>query len=285
MTVPTQTTKKIDMPDAFVILLFIVLIAWSLTYFIPAGSFELITDSTGKTQIQASSFTYQNETASGLPLFATDGQMGLFNYAFEGLASGDRMGSAIGVMMFILIVGGAFGIIMATGAINNGIMAFIAKTQHLQTLIIPAIFLLFSLAGAVFGMGEEAIAFCIVLYPLMLALGYDGITTVMITYVATQIGFATSWMNPFSVAIAQGLAAVPVMSGTDFRLVMWGTFTLLGIGFTMRYAAKIKAFPNKSLSFDTDSRAQMDSQQIEHAFDWTDRAILITFSVGIMWVI
>ena len=99
-------------------------------------------------------------------------------------------------MMFILLTGGAFGILMKTGAIHNGILALIARTRDLQFVFIPLLFLLFSLGGAVFGMGEEAIAFCIILLPLMLALGYDAITTVLVTYVATQIGFATSWMEP-----------------------------------------------------------------------------------------
>ncbi|MCV5839347.1 basic amino acid antiporter, partial [Escherichia coli] len=69
--------------------------------------------------------------------------------------------------------------------------------------------------------------------PLMVRLGYDGITTVMVTYVATQIGFATSWMNPFSVAIAQGIAGVPVLSGMTVRMGLWAGFTLIGIAFTM----------------------------------------------------
>ena len=80
---------------------------------------------------------------------------------------GDKYGATIGVMAFMLITGGAFGIIMKTGAINNGIMALINKTQRIEWLFLPLLFVLFSLGGAVFGMGEEAIAFCIVLLPIM----------------------------------------------------------------------------------------------------------------------
>ena len=141
------------------------------------------------------------------------------------MVSGDKWGSAIGVMMFIILTGGAFGIVMKTGAVDNGVLALIAKTQKLEVLFIPILFTLFSLGGAIFGMGEEAIAFCIVLLPLMLAIGYDGITTVLVTYVATQIGFAASWMNPFSVAIAQGIADIPLMSGMEFRIIIWVVLT------------------------------------------------------------
>lgn len=281
-----KNNKPMQMPDAFVILFFVVFIAWLLTYLVPAGFFQLTTNTAGDQIINADSFQYAQESISGLPIFATNGEMGLVNYAFEGMTSGSRMGSAIGVMMFILIVGGAFGVIMATGAINNGILALIAKTQSLQTAIIPIIFFTFSLGGAVFGMGEEAIAFCILLYPLMLALGYDAITTVLITYVATQIGFATSWMNPFNVAIAQGLANIPVLSGTYFRMTMWAVFTLWGIVFTVRYAKRIKLNPEQSLSYVSDQKSlSKQDTQAQNKFGLLDKLILLTFLAGVTWVI
>lgn len=287
MSNTNPTSKTMSMPDAFVILFFVVLVAWAATYLIPTGSFDVMMTEQGKEQIDASSYRQVESEQAELPLFAQDGEMGLMNYAFEGMTSGDRMGSAVGVMVFILVVGGAFGIIMATGAINNGIMTLIAKTQHLDSLIIPLMFVLFSVGGAVFGMGEEAIAFCIVLYPLMLALGYDAITTVLITYVATQIGFATSWMNPFSVAVAQGLAGVPVISGAGFRMVVWSIFTCWGLFYTMRYAKKIKANPQSSLTFETDQaqKSQQNTQQLSSEFNWVDKAILSAFTLGIVWVI
>ena len=82
-------------------------------------------------------------------------------------------------------------------------------------------------------MGEEAIAFCIVFFPIMKQLGYDAKVTVFTTYVATQIRFATSWMNPFSIAIAQSIAEIPVFSGAGFRMVAWLVFTSFGLVFTM----------------------------------------------------
>ena len=52
---------------------------------------------------------------------------GFLNYVFEGLVTGDRNGSAVGIVAFILVIGGAFGIIMKTGAIDAGIYAFIRR--------------------------------------------------------------------------------------------------------------------------------------------------------------
>lgn len=46
---------------------------------------------------------------------------------FEGLVFGDKYGVVIGVMVFILIIGGVFGVILKMGVINNGIMVLINK--------------------------------------------------------------------------------------------------------------------------------------------------------------
>lgn len=289
----TVTNKPVSMPDAFVILFFVMILAAIASHWVPAGSFSLtepapVSDGAAKLKgkIDPNSFTLHSDTQQGVPLFAEGGNIGFFNYAFEGLVSGNKWGSAVGVVAFILLTGGAFGIIMKTGAIHNGILALIARTQRMQFVFIPLMFGLFSLGGAVFGMGEEAIAFCIVLLPLMLALGYDAITTVLVTYVATQIGFATSWMNPFNVAIAQGIAEIPLLSGKELRIAMWMVFTLFGMAFTMRYAAKIKANPKQSLSYVTDQKLRaQQSAEAKTSYNWLDSIILLVFFAGLIWII
>ncbi|MBT1445746.1 putative basic amino acid antiporter YfcC [Shewanella sp. JM162201] len=264
------------MPDTLVLIFFVALFAALLTYLVPVGSFDTQTvtfmqDGVEKSRevVNPDSFRYALDDEGEPRLapvepFDASGK-GFFNYMFEGLVSGDKWGSAIGVIMFMLVIGGSFGIVMATGTIDNGILRLIHHTQGREFLFIPVLFALFSLGGAVFGMGEEAIAFAIIIYPLMLRLGYDGITTVMVTYVATQVGFGASWMNPFSVAIAQGIAGIPVMSGAAVRIPMWVGFTLLGIAFTLHYARKVKRSPELSYSFATDA-------QLKHAADKADES-------------
>ncbi len=261
--------KQFSMPDASIILLCVAVIAYMATVFITPGVFNA---ESGSHTVQLSQYQAVNDQQSP-PVFAQGGDIGLANVLFEGLVSGDKYGAAIGVMAFILITGGAFGIIMKTGAINNGIMALINKTQRVEWLFIPLLFLLFSLGGAVFGMGEEAIAFCIVLLPIMQQLGYDAKVTVLTTYVATQIGFATSWMNPFSIAIAQSIAEIPVFSGAGFRMLAWACFTLVGLVFTMRYAKRIKTQPQKT------------GDQPTIKLSLADALTLLVFVLGIAWVV
>ena len=82
-------------------------------------------------------------------IWGTDdfGGFGFLNYVFEGLVTGDRSGSAVGICALILVVGGAFGIIMKTGAIDAGIYAFIKKTKGLERLALPLLFILSLLAA------------------------------------------------------------------------------------------------------------------------------------------
>ncbi len=293
------SSKTWQMPDTLVIIFFVALIAALFTLVVPVGSFETqevtyIADGVEKSRsvVDPESFRYQVDEAGEaqvmpLGLFQGGGGVGFFNFAFEGLVSGSKWGSAIGVIMFMLVIGGAFGIVMATGTIDNGILRLIDKTKGNEALFIPVIFTLFSLGGAVFGMGEEAIAFAIIICPLMIRLGYDGICTVMVTYVATQIGFASSWMNPFSVAIAQGIAGVPVLSGSEVRVGLWVAFTLIGIAFTMRYANRVRKAPQTSYSYHTDSyfREHQAQASLDSRFNLGDILVLLTICATVAWVI
>jgi len=109
----------------------------------------------------------------------------------------------------------------------------------------------------------------------------------MITYVATQIGFATSWMNPFSVAIAQGVAGIPVLSGAGFRIVMWVVFTLVGIGFTWKYASNIKKNPTASVAYESDAfyRNDFKEKDIDVKFNLGHILVLLTILAGTIWVV
>ncbi|MCT4620678.1 MAG: putative basic amino acid antiporter YfcC [Marinisporobacter sp.] len=305
MSVDNKTKQKSknktwQMPDTYVIIFFVVLFAALLTYFIPVGqfdtkdityvykgveksrtvpipeSFRILTDDAGET------------VKNGIKWFEPGGGVGVVNYAFEGMVSGSKWGSAVGVIAFILVIGGAFGIILKTGAVEAGMLQMIKKTKGAESAVIPILFVLFSIGGAVFGMGEEAIPFAMILVPILIAMGYDAITGIMITYTATQIGFATSWMNPFSVAIAQGVSGVPVMSGAGFRFFMWVFFTALGVVYTWRYAQKIKKNPTLSLSYESDAYYRDDLKSKEHIevkFEFGHKLVLLTVLLGMVWVI
>ncbi|SHG93871.1 putative basic amino acid antiporter YfcC [Ferrimonas marina] len=269
------------MPDATVLLCLIGVLAWLCTFVVPAGQFELGPEGS---QLLAGSFQLQGQP-NPMPLFAEDGQIGLANLLFEGLVSGSKWGSAVGVAGFLLVVGGAFGVLLGTGSIDRAVLAAVARGRRGQDLLLPLLFALFSFAGAVFGMGEEAIAFCMILVPTLVRLGYDSLSAVACCYLATQLGFAASWMNPFSVAIAQGIAGLPLLSGASLRIGVWLGLTLLGMAFVWRHGRRVRLSPERSLSYQADAywRDQAGEAQSEPV-TWLDSTILLLVLTGLAWV-
>lgn len=294
--------RTFNMPHTYVIIFAVIILCAILTFTVPVGKFETqdVTYKVGesektRTVVIPESFTYEydenrNKLRNPVPLFGTEdfGSQGVLNYVFEGLTSGDKWGSAVGIVAFILVIGGAFGIVMKTGAVDAGILAMIRKTKGKEVILIPVLFTLFSLGGAVFGMGEEAIPFAMIMVPLVIAMGYDAVVAICITYVATQIGFATSWMNPFGLVVAQGVAGVPVLSGAIFRIIMWAVFTAIGIIYTMIYAKRIKKDPLRSVSYESDKyyRDQIATVEPEKVkFGWGHALVLLTVVVTVVWTV
>lgn len=298
----SKMKKKFEFPHTYIIIFGVILVAALLTVFVPLGRYET-TEVTytingsekTRTVIDPDSFEYVldengNKVTKIAPLFGTEdfGGQGILNYVFEGLTVGDKWGTAVGIIAFILVVGGAFGIVLRTGAIDSGIMRIITLLNGKEILLIPILTILFSLGGAVFGMGEEALPFVMILVPMFIAMGYDAVVGIMCSYVATQIGFGTSWQNPFGLAIAQGIADVPVMSGAWFRIPLWIAFTGLTIAFTMRYARKIKKNPQLSVAYESDQAYRDEFSQNEKKdlpFTLGHKLVILTIVLTIIWTI
>ena len=160
--------------------LFVVVIAAVMTFLVPKGYYETedvtyLMNGVEKTRtvIKDGSFQYLTDAAGkpvteGVALFSGDGGTGFFNYMYNGIISS----SAIEIIAFLMVVGGAFGIMIRTGAVEAGLIGLIRKAKGAEKLLIPVLFVLFSLGGAVFGMGEEALPFTMILCPLFVAVGY-----------------------------------------------------------------------------------------------------------------
>lgn len=252
------------------VVLFVVVAVFALVIpFVPAGYFI--------EGVPVSLETFRAGSPSSLQLFASgEGSVGFLNFLFEGLTSGNRQSAAVGVIALVLIVGGAFAVVNATGAIDRGLLQLIAVTGGRPAWLLGSLFVVFSLGGAIFGMGEETIAFVALLLPLVNRLGLPRECAVMCTYMASQIGFATSWMNPFSVAVAQGIANVPLLSGAAFRIAMWATFTLVGVAFTVWYARRHKRVA---------AHDQPAVDPVRTPMNWADRLILLAVLVTVVWIV
>ena len=238
--------KKI--PHTYVIVFYIIVISAILTWIIPGGEYvEKLIESDGfeKKEMVFRRVDSQPQTWQ------------IFSAIYKGFVRQS------GIIVFILMIGGAFWIMNNSRAIDVGIFSFLKFTQRLErikffgffgidNIVICMIMLLFSVFGAVFGMSEETIAFVIIMVPLAITMGYDSIVGVSMCFVAAALGFAGAVLNPFTIGIAQGLADLPLFSGIEYRMFCWLVINVAGIGFILRYAKKVKKKPESSLVFEDD---------------------------------
>ncbi|MEM7681551.1 MAG: TIGR00366 family protein [Planctomycetota bacterium] len=183
------------------------------------------------------------------------------------------------VIGFVLLLGGGFGIILATGAIDRAlqwVVVWLGQSKA-KVLVAPLSFALFSLGGAVFGLGESTIAFVLITVPLAIRLGYDTITGVAMCYMASQVGFGSAFFNPFTVGIAQGIAELPYLSGLELRIVVWTLSTTIGAAFVVWWSLRVEAKPERSPTFVMDQkvRALLAGESLAGQGRLTVREILV----------
>ena len=205
-------------PNTYVILFVLILLCAAATWLLPGGVYE--------------------KGADGVTVFSRVDAVPQTWQVFSALYEGFKLQA--GIIAFILIVGGAFWILNATGAVDFGIRRVIARVGRHDRLVLALITLLFSLGGAVFGMSEETIPFVGIVVPLVVSLGYDAIMGLLVVYVAAAVGFASAFLNPFTVGIAQEMAGLPLFSGMGYRIFCWVLLTGLFIGFVLWYAQRLR---------------------------------------------
>jgi uncharacterized ion transporter superfamily protein YfcC len=232
-----KTSSSLRAPEALLIILAVLFLAVVLTWLVPAGEFERRTDD-GRTHVVPG--TFKLVEANPLPWYA------FFTAPIRGFADRD----AATIVAFVLLIGGAFAVINATGAIAAVLNWTVHRTgDHpgRRKLVIPALMLAFSVGGNTFGMSEEVLVFLMITLPLARRMGWDPIVGLAIPFVGAGVGFSGAAFNPFTVGIAQGLSQLPVFSGWPLRMVMWAVLTAIAIAFVMRYAARIERDPSRSL--------------------------------------
>lgn len=213
--------RGIKVPGTYTIIFAMILLSALLTWFLPGGEY-----------VKGEEGTLAYRDVESVPQL-----FGVFTALYHGFVKQS------GIIIFILIVGGSFWLLNSTGAISVGIGRFIRSVGRYHKVVLVAITLLFSLAGAIFGMSEETIPFVGIVVPLVVSMGYDAFLGMLIVYVAANVGFSSAFLNPFTVGIAQEMAELPLFSGMEYRLFCWAILTLLLILFVLFYAKSIYKAP------------------------------------------
>ena len=250
--------KKFVFPNTYVIIILMMIVAVLLTWIIPSGEFERVKDEVSK----------QSIIIPGTFKYIENNPISLFKipvYIMKGLAK------ASDIVFLVIIVGGAFNIIIETGMFQSFAGRLTKVFSNKEVLIIPAFSTIFALACTTMGV-NTFIGFAPIAVIIARSIGYDAIVGVSMVALGGAIGFSTGTFNPFTTGVAQSLAGLPIFSGLGYRFVCLVVFLVVTNIYIIWYAKKIKANPEASIVYEMEqenkkievSEKQHDKIEVRH---------------------
>lgn len=273
---PTDISQpsRFHFPSAYTILFALIIIIAALTWVIPAGEYERV----------ASEALGKDIPIAGTYAPTESNPQGIFDIILAPIAGfydpGSYTANAIDVALFVLMIGGFIGVVTATGAIDAGIKRAMTRMKGREKWMIPILMGLFALGGTTEGMAEETLAFYVLLTPVMIAAGYDTLTAVAVILLGAGVGVLGSTVNAFSTVIASDAAGIAFTDGLLLRIVILTLTFTATVAYVMRYAAKVKADPSRSLVFDRKAENEAhfrSSSQTTTDFTGLHKIVLLLF--------
>ena len=257
-------------PHTLVLLFGMIVLAYALTWVVPAGSFETTSNDHNREVVVPGTFS-ELKDAPKLPIWS------VFTVIPRGL------GEAQGIIFFIFLIGGALEVIRSTGVIDSILARMLKQFGKQPALLIFISMLAVAVGASTIGMSEEFIPFTPVLILLCIGMGMDAIVAVAILIVGAGIGYGAAAINPFTVLVAQDLAGVPLISGLNYRLILFVPFFLIGFWHIWRYASKTRKDPSASLMHTVDVEYE-EAPDMDFAFTAKHTVIvgLILASLGLL---
>lgn len=261
-------------PNAFTILIGLIIVVAALTWVIPAGKYTRVaSEILGKDVPVAGSYA----PTAGDP----QGVLDVIMAPIAGFYNPDSyVANAIDVALFVLIIGGFIGVVTATGAIDAGIRRTMLRLKGREIWMIPILMALFALGGTTYGMAEETLAFYGLLIPVMIAAGYDALVGVAVIMLGAGIGVLGSTINAFSTVIASDAAGISFADGIWLRLVIFALAWAAAVAWVMRYAIRVKADPTLSIIYDqkTANDAKFGVEVTDADFTGMHKIVLVLFA-------
>ncbi|MBT3314091.1 MAG: YfcC family protein [Anaerolineae bacterium] len=242
--------------QSLVILLIFMIFAGTLTRVIPAGKFARI-EVDGREIVQPDSFAFTDR--ADYPIWRW------FTAPMEVLGGEDSL-TIIVIILFLLMVGAAFAVLDKSGILQAALSNVVKKYGDQKYTLLLVISFFFMALGAFFGIFEEVVPLVPIMIALSYSLGWDTLTGLGMSILATNMGFSAAITNPFTIGVAQKLAGLPLFSGAWFRIIIFIVMYAILAIFLTRYAKKIEKDPKASPVYEEDlkSKSQYDNFQLDN---------------------
>lgn len=259
--------RKFNLPHIYALVFLFICFMAIMTWVIPSGVYDRMDVQVGsgtKSVPVEGTFHYIDKVDEE----GNDSRQGIFE-TFQAPMAG--MLASADVVAFVLIVGGSFALLNKTGAIVMGMRSLIRKLGKKSVLVIPIAMILFGLGGTTFGMAEELLPFYLIMISMLFGMGYDSMTAFLVVFLGSGMGVAASTVNPFATLLAQGIAGIAGNPQLWFRCIQFVILEGLAIAFVLMYAKRIKADPQKSVTYATDLKWR---EELKEAGDTEEAAVM-----------
>jgi uncharacterized ion transporter superfamily protein YfcC len=223
------------------LLLVILVIVGALTQFLPRGEFQV--DENGS--VIAGTYTQHPEFK--LPLWK------IAAAPFLAFTSG-KASVGLAIIAIIVLVGGTFLILDRIGVLKYMMAVIVNKFENRRFMLIAVMVLFGMFLSSTAGVLEESLTLVPIAVAISLAMGWDSLTGIGMSFVAVAFGFTAATFNPFNVITVQKLADIPVLSGLWLRLIIFVVVYASLTAFLIMYAKKIEKHPEKSPAYETDKK-------------------------------
>jgi uncharacterized ion transporter superfamily protein YfcC len=221
-------------------MLLMVFAAAVLTHVVPAGKF----DRHGK-QVVPGSY-HVSPKVNGLPALLsttapaeTDsparaaGLVALFTTIPAGMTKSATL------IFMVMFVGGMFGVLRATGAVDAGVNRLLQVSSGNSYLLTTGLMLLLATGSTFLGFLSEYLAIIPLVMALGQRLGLPNLFVPAVVVMASMIGYAASVTNPILLSVAQPLAGVPIFSGFVPRFGIFAVMFALGLSYVLFYLRRL----------------------------------------------
>ena len=214
---------------AIAVVLALMIFTYALTFFIPGGEYARTVDASGNTVLDPEQgFT---EVDGGI-------SFGKWLASPILVLGADGGGTIIAIIAFLLVIGGVFTALDACGLMKYMLDKIVNKFGNARYKLLAMVTFFFMAMGAFIGSFEECIPMVPIVVALSVSLGWDPMTGMGMSLLASGCGFASGVCNPFTVGVAQQLAGLPMFSGIWFRLIGFAVIYSILTLFLFRYANK-----------------------------------------------
>jgi len=236
---PSRTARRLQLHPVLTMLAMIVL-AVLLTHLAPAGKFDR---HDGK--VVAGTYRVVPKI-NGLPaLFSstppaeadTPAKAAGLLSPFVAVPTG--MNKSAELIFMVMFVGGMFGVLRATGALEAGVDRLMHLTGGNIYLFTAGLMLIVACGASFLGLYSEFLA----IVPLVLLVGrrlqLPTVFSAATVILPAAIGYAASVTNPIVLAVAQPLAGVALFSGMIPRLLIFVAMFGAGLGYMLFHLRRI----------------------------------------------